>query len=258
MSTPSTSSSKTASSSCAVSTSYRKHTQALSHIGRPTGWGGSEPNFLMLNSRLTFNLNMLPENTSYQTQGPDGVRKLAQGPDVKSYRGIRIIHSRAFPIEEGSAPRDILRRRVRVAEFYLLPNCSNTNAPPLLAAAGGGDGSAIIGGEPRLAVGADGAVPPPQPAQAGGQPGAQGGDSVGDVRLYDESSDSFVSIPYAKLLDQSRRFIARANATRRQPDDPLDGVRIPDTIQSVLLLRLNIEHTMLAMILGCGGACHAR
>ena len=81
------------------------------------GWGAAEPNFLLLNSRLTFNMQMLPERTQYLTQGPDGQRRLEQGPDVKAYRGIRIIHSRAFSIEEGSAPRDLMRRRVRVSEF---------------------------------------------------------------------------------------------------------------------------------------------
>ena len=107
---------------------------------------------------------MLPENTDYVTQGPDGAARLAKGPYMQSYRCIRIIPSRAFPVEEGSAPRDLLRRRVRVAEFYLLPNCSN-GAP----AAGIDDG--LIMGEPRLAVGADGTVAAPQPpAGSDGQP----------------------------------------------------------------------------------------
>ena len=216
------------------------------------GWGGAAPNFLLLNSRLTFNLNMLPERTDYVTQGPDGASRLAQGPDIKSYRGIRIIHTRAFPIEEGSAPRDLLRRRVRVAEFYLLPNCGNTSAPALPSAPT--DAGLVVGGEPRLAVGADGASPAVPAGQTPGVVGASSADSAGEVKLYDESSDSFISIPYAKLLDQCRRFIARANATRRAPEDPLDGVRIPDTIQSVLLLRMNIEHQMLGMIMGTGGS----
>ena len=219
------------------------------------GWGASEPNFLLLNSRLTFNLNMLPENTQYITQGPDGQRKLAQGPDVKSYRGIRIIHTRAFSIEEGSAPRDLLRRRVRVAEFYLLPNCRNLShhgqiEPP--AAAGAADDLAI-GGPPRAQVGAQLPVAVGGAAVVGPNPDA---DSQGEVRLYDESSDSFVVIPYKKLLDQCRRFIARANdmAGRRNREDPLYDVRVPDAIGSVLLLRINIEHSMLGIILGKGGS----
>jgi len=52
------------------------------------GWGAAEPNFLLLNSRLTFQLQMNPERTQYITQGPDGKRRLAEGPDIRSYRGI--------------------------------------------------------------------------------------------------------------------------------------------------------------------------
>ena len=122
------------------------------------GWGASEPNFLLINSRLTFQLQMNPERTQYVTQGPDGQKRLQvhifsffffflfcfsnfemeqEGPDIKSYRGIRIIHSHSFPIQDGEAPRDLLRRRVRVCEFYLLPNCSNG----LSIGTGGGDTS---------------------------------------------------------------------------------------------------------------------
>jgi hypothetical protein len=251
------------------------------------GWGASEPNFLLLNSRLTFNMQMLPERTQYLTQGPDGQRRLEQGPDVKSYRGIRIIHSRAFSIEEGSAPRDLLRRRVRVAEFYLLPACRSGNVVALDDAnqntngntngnghptgnagnAEGEDDSLQIGGPARGQVGDEGNVAPaieglPLPASGaysswvGQGAGPHPLDSKGDVRLYDEGSDSFVIITYKKLLEQCRRFIARANggASRRSPDDPLSEVRIPDTIGSVLLLRPNIEHQMLGIIMGKGGS----
>ena len=219
------------------------------------GWGASEPNFLLLNSRLTFNLQMSPERTNYVTQGPDGQRRLEQGPDVKSWRNIRIIHSRAFAIEEGSAPRDLLRRRVRVAEFYLLPNCRSTpgGAEPPNAAVGTDDGGGdrLQGGPPRLPVGGGGAT---NDAAAGAYASVY--DTQGEVRLYDESSDSFVVISYKKLLEQCRRFIARANAAanRRSPDDPLSEIRIPDEIGSVLLLRPNIEHQMLGLIMGKGGS----
>ena len=223
------------------------------------GWGAAEPNFLLLNSRLTFNMQMNPERTQYLTQGPDGQRRLEQGPDVKSYRGIRIIHSRSFSVEEGSAPRDLLRRRVRVAEFYLLPTCSSTSSgggglpaalaePPSLAA----DDAVVAGGPPRAAFGqlaGDGAAPSAAVALTYT-------DAQGEVRLYDESSDSFVVLPYKKLLEQCRRFIARANAAaaRRQRDDPLADIRIPDEIAAVLLVRPNIEHFMLGIIMGKGGS----
>ena len=65
------------------------------------GWGGSEPNFLLINSRLTFQLQMSPERTQYSTQGSDGKRRLEEGPNLQSYRGIRIIHSHQFPMQDG-------------------------------------------------------------------------------------------------------------------------------------------------------------
>lgn len=84
-------------------------------------WGAAEPNFLLTNSKLTFQMTMIPEKTQYLTQGPDGQRKLRDGPDIASYRGLKIINSRAFSMEEGAPPRDVLRRRVRVAEYYRIP-----------------------------------------------------------------------------------------------------------------------------------------
>lgn len=40
---------------------------------------------------------------------------------IKNNRGLNIVKSRAFSMEEGAAPRDVLRRRVRTAEFYYGP-----------------------------------------------------------------------------------------------------------------------------------------
>ena len=54
-------------------------------------------------------------------QGPDGMRKLREGPNIASYRGLKIVNSRAFSMEVGAPPRDVLRRRVRVAEYYRIP-----------------------------------------------------------------------------------------------------------------------------------------
>jgi hypothetical protein len=227
------------------------------------GWGAAEPNFLLLNSRLTFQLQMNPERTQYITQGPDGKRRLAEGPDIKTYRGIRIIHSRSFSIEEGAAPRDLLRRRVRVSEFYLLPNCSSGHFSPNYQSTSSGatdDNNAAnsvfgVGGLSRLRVGE-------RDSSLGSMDGisaaalALDGDANGEMRLYDESSDSFVVISYKKILEQCRRFISRANAiaSRRQRDDPLSQVLIPEQIGSVLLLRPNIEHFMLGIIMGKGGS----
>jgi hypothetical protein len=219
------------------------------------GWGAQEPNFLLINSRLTFQLQMNPERTQYVTQGADGQRRLEEGPDIKSYRGIRIIHSHSFPIQDGEAPRDLLRRRVRVCEFYLLPNCANGGGAGLASAQG--EAAAVqLSGLQRLQPGerdAPGANVAPALALGDG-----GGTlaAPGSIRLYDESSDSFVVIRYEKLLEQCRKFIARANAIgrRRPTDDPLSQVVIPENIGSVLLIRPNIEHYMLGMIMGKGGS----
>jgi hypothetical protein len=84
------------------------------------------PNFLLCNSKLTFQMTMTPEKTNYFTQGADGAKRLKQGPDLPSYRGLSIIHSRSFAMEAGQHPRDILRRRVRTAEYYrILPSSKN-------------------------------------------------------------------------------------------------------------------------------------
>ena len=89
-------------------------------------WGGPMPDFLLCNSKLTFQMTMTPEKTNYITQGVDGIKRLKAGPDLTSYRGLSVIHSRSFSMETGQAPRDILRRRVRTAEYYrILPNKNN-------------------------------------------------------------------------------------------------------------------------------------
>lgn len=84
-------------------------------------WGSSPPTFLLCNGNLTTQLTMTPEKTNYLTNGPDGAKRLAQGPDLPSYRGLSIINSRKFSMDAGTAPRDLLRRRVRVAEYYRIP-----------------------------------------------------------------------------------------------------------------------------------------
>jgi hypothetical protein len=86
-----------------------------------TKWGSKPPTFMLCNGALTRQLTMTPEKTNYITAGPDGQRKLAQGPDLPSYRGLQIINTRQFSLEAGTAPRDMLRRRVRVSEHYRIP-----------------------------------------------------------------------------------------------------------------------------------------
>lgn len=81
-------------------------------------WGAPMPDFMLCNSKLTFQLTMTPDVTNYVTQGPEGQKKLKTGPSLSSYRGIGIVHTRAFSMETGAPPRDMLRRRVRTAEYY--------------------------------------------------------------------------------------------------------------------------------------------
>jgi len=83
-------------------------------------WGSQEPNFLLTNSKLTMQMTMTPEQTSYITYGPDGAKRLKNGPNISNYRGLNIVNSRSFSTEEGARPRDVLNRRVRVAEYYLV------------------------------------------------------------------------------------------------------------------------------------------
>ena len=90
-------------------------------------WGSPEPSFLMCNSKLTFNLQMTPERTNYVTNGIDGVRRLRQGPDIAQYRGLSIVPSRSYSLETGAVPRDVLRRRVRTAEYYRVPPQRDNN-----------------------------------------------------------------------------------------------------------------------------------
>jgi len=84
-------------------------------------WGSQPPTFCLCNSALTSQLTMLPEKTNFVTNGPDGLKRLAEGPNLASYRGLQIIPSRKFSMDAGTAPRDLLRRRVRVAEYYRIP-----------------------------------------------------------------------------------------------------------------------------------------
>ena len=84
-------------------------------------WGSAPPTFMLTNSALTTQLTMLPEKTNYLTNGPDGKKLLAQGPDLPAYRGLSFIPTRKFSLDSGEAPRDLLRRRVRVAEYHRIP-----------------------------------------------------------------------------------------------------------------------------------------
>eukprot|EP00961_Rhodomonas_salina_P153832 2072045-Rhodomonas_salina.1 len=175
------------------------------------GWGASAPDFLLLNSKLTFQITMMPEKTQYVTQGIDGVKRLRDGPNITRYRGLNIIKSKAFSMEQGAAPRDLMRRRVRVAEYYLLPvgpgGYNNLSGVP--AAAGGGSLTNLPRGNAHenpasnrnfvLDQSADGEAGPAQYDVA-----ARATDPDGEIQLYDESCDSWCTIRFAQLFQQAR------------------------------------------------------
>jgi hypothetical protein len=129
-------------------------------------------------------------------QGPDGKKLLKQGPDMPSYRGLKVIKSKSFSLDEGSQPRDLLRRRVRTAEFYLVPQFRR----------------------------------------------------VDRVLLYDEASDNWA--PLSKE-DICRKALRQEGVDAGGKDHDGDG-----EAQTALLLRPNIEHYMLALIIGRGGLEH--
>jgi len=84
-------------------------------------WGSQPPTLCLCNLALTTQLTMLPELTNHVTNGPDGAKRLAQGPNLALYHGLQIIQSRKFSMDAGTAPRDLLRCRVRVTEYYHIP-----------------------------------------------------------------------------------------------------------------------------------------
>lgn len=171
-------------------------------------WGGVEPDFMLCSSKLCFQLTMSQEKTQYLTQGDDGKKLLKQGPTLPAYRELKVIKSKCFSLDNGSQPRDILRRRVRTAEFYVVPKLDNANV---------------------------------------------------HVELYDEGSDN-----WAKLVCPAG-LVARFNAqvgNQYNPDDEritnnADGSQTRETEDhNWLLLRPNIEHYMLGVIIGRGGLEH--
>ena len=147
-------------------------------------WGGEDPDFMLCSGKLTYQLTMTQERTSYYTQGIEGQKLLKQGPEMPMYRGLKIIKSKAFSLDEGSAPRDIMRRRVRVAEFYLVKT-----------------------------------------------------EGLVSLQLYDEMADNFATLNYTETI---KTKVATSDT------DPV----------TLLLIRPNIEHYMLGVIIGRGGIDH--
>eukprot|EP00961_Rhodomonas_salina_P304951 3941793-Rhodomonas_salina.1 len=220
------------------------------------GWGGEEPDFVLLNSKLTFQITMMPEKTQYITQGIDGVRRLREGPNITRYRGLNIIRSKAFSMEQGAAPRDLLRRRVRVSEYYHIPVGSGIMPGSIMDDNGNAMGG-IARGAIADVIGSDNLVidqSAPTDAINAMNVNALETDVEGELQLYDESCDSWHSIPFSTLMEQCRKFINRCNTQYgyRDPEDPLKR-RLTGNFGSMLVLRPNIEHWMLGLIMGKGG-----
>jgi hypothetical protein len=170
-------------------------------------WGSEPPTFLLCPSNLTLHMTMSPERTNYITNGPDGLKRLAQGPDLPAFRGLSIIHSQKFALEAGREPRNVLRRKVRVAEHYWLPHETGQTIDYL-------------------------------------------------YEFYDQASDSFKNFTKADLIRKSG-----VESWIREKWINLDGTDIPNREMleidfrksDVLVLRPNIEHEMLSVIIGRGG-----
>jgi hypothetical protein len=146
-------------------------------------WGSLDPSFMLVNSKLTFQMTMTPEKTNFITQGYDGIKRLRVGPFLDSYRGLNIIHSRQYSLETGAPPRDLLRRRVRVAEYYRIPWSDDFLGQALVVHGGGGGGGGGAGGA-HLRHNAENAMFGSQIL----------------VDLYDESKDTFFTITWQELL----------------------------------------------------------
>lgn len=167
-------------------------------------WGGDEPDFMLCSSKLCFQLTMDPSKTNYLTQGPDGKKTLRDGPMLQKFRGLSVIKSKAFSMDEGMMPRDLLRRRVRVGEHYI------------------------------------------------GETGTHG-----EVKLYNEESDDFPTITQAALVGAccnqgSTNMTNNLQNAMGLANDPRIVFNL-NNARRWLLLRLNIEHYMLGVIIGRGG-----
>lgn len=168
---------------------------ARSHLNT---WGSPPPTFLLCPSSLTAQLTMLPERTEYLTNGPEGPARLAKGPDLPSYRGLSIIHSQKFELEKGRVPRNILKRRVRVAEYYFVDEISPNTV----------------------------------------------------LSLYNQKTDSLENFTKKELIQRSE--IMQCPGIHEQI------TRNPNVSKALhhapmVLLRPNIEHEMLGVIVGRGG-----
>jgi hypothetical protein len=173
-------------------------------------WGSMDPTFMLVNSKLTFQMTMTPEKTNFITQGYDGVKRLRAGPFLDSYRGLNIIHTRQYSLETGAPPRDLLRRRVRVAEYSRIPWSDDFLGQQLVIHNGG----QAAGGHAHMRHNHNDA--------------AFGNHIL--IDLYDESKDTFFTTTWQELLLHA----ALDEEDRCSMLDSLQGVQIL-TVRSSLV-----------------------
>lgn len=198
-------------------------------------WGAAEPNFLLCNSKLTFQMTMIPEKTQYLTQGPDGVRRLKAGPNISTYRGLNIIHSRSFSIEEGAPPRDVLRRRVRVAEYYHIPWEEGNQDRFYGFYDESKDAWHKISWKKLLQMSKI-------PDDGSSAPGGSSGPDKGD----DDEEDMYADMSRKEATEKSKTDSSSSHFEDRNSHHASDK-------SDIVIIRPNIEHNMLGIILGRGG-----
>jgi hypothetical protein len=122
------------------------------------------------------------------------------GPNISSYRGLNIINTRSFSLEDGAPPRDVLCRRVRVAEYHRIP------------------------WEPE--------------------------NSKRSFSFYDESKDSWQKFTFRQLYVMA----SLDDGENRSGDTDADFHLAMNTeMPEIVIVRPNIEHNMLGIIMGRGG-----
>ena len=104
----------------------QKHTNGLDMIHeeykqRLKRWN-TTPNMWIFPPRLCLYLTMVdPKTTEFYTAGPDGVRRLQQGPAAMTqFRGVNIYETRMFDVYEGDPPIDLLRREQSIGEYNVM------------------------------------------------------------------------------------------------------------------------------------------
>lgn len=158
---------------------------------------------MLCSSKLCFQLTMTQERTQYFTQGEDGKKLLKQGPTLPVFRNLKVIKSKCFSLDNGAQPRDILRRRVRTAEFYVVPAFQAQGPAPQV--------------------------------------------KLPEVELYDESSDNWAKLVFPR--DLVTNYDTQIQVPHHGYNPAVDNC-------NWLLLRPNIEHYMLGVIIGRGGIEH--